>query len=222
MSTVVDINTKKFNAEFSEFVKDMGSKIRLCRPRMPETKGKDESANRFIAWLKPYKHEFEDENELIKIIETMRNQVNLEKNRTTMVEPILLFEKEKEYLRPLPCMRVLESYMENRLKIKVSEDFLIYFKGRRYSVPCKYINQYVVVEQIENKLHIYFNKELIMIHSIAKKDDENIIYDESHYIEGFRNILPYLSEEEIVRRAEENLEAFEDLHVATQEVIKQK
>lgn len=222
MSTVIDINTKKLNTEFSEFVKDMGSKIRLCRPRMPETKGKDESANRFIAWLKPYNHEFEDENELVKIIENMRDQVNLEKNQTTMVEPILLFEKEKEYLKPLPCMKVLESYKNNRIKVKVNEDFMIYFKGKRYSVPCKYINQYVAVEQIENKLQIYFNRELIMLHTIAEKNNKNIIYNESHYIEGFRNILPYLSDNEIERRAKENLEAFEDLHNATVDIIKQK
>ena len=50
--------------------------VKLCKPRFPETKGKDETVNKFMAWLIPYNHEFEDEEELIRIIKNIRDKVN--------------------------------------------------------------------------------------------------------------------------------------------------
>jgi transposase len=69
MSTVVDIKgiTKKVNKEFTGFARDMGTDVKLCGVRKPETKGKDETANKFMDWLIPYNHEFEDEEELLEI-----------------------------------------------------------------------------------------------------------------------------------------------------------
>lgn len=61
----------------------------------PETKGKDESCNRFMNWLYPYNCEFETENELIEIIKRINIKVNMEVNSTTNMPPIVLYEKEK-------------------------------------------------------------------------------------------------------------------------------
>jgi transposase len=212
MSTVVDINKRKVNSEFETFVKDMGSKVKLCKPHSPETKGKDESANRFIAWLLPYNEEFEDENELMEIIANIRDYVNLQKNQTTMIEPILLFNNEKEYLLPLPNKNVIDSYLKNRKKVTVSDDFLVYHKGNRYSVPPKYINQSVVLEQIENKLYIYSNKNIIMMHDIVENENKQIKYNPDHYIEGLKASMKYFTEDEIIKKAEKNLELFENLN----------
>lgn len=74
MSSIVDTKTKKFRKEFISFVKDMGTKAKKCKVRHPYTKGKDESANRFMSWLIPYNNEFEDEEELIKIIEEINKK----------------------------------------------------------------------------------------------------------------------------------------------------
>ena len=49
----------KTNAKFLEFAKDMGFKVRRCKVRKPQTKGKVETANKFIDWLIPYNYEFE-------------------------------------------------------------------------------------------------------------------------------------------------------------------
>lgn len=56
MRAVVDINEnkRKVTPEFNQFAKDMGTTVKLCKPRFPETKGKDETANKFMAWLIPY------------------------------------------------------------------------------------------------------------------------------------------------------------------------
>lgn len=204
MRSVVDITNgkRKVNFEFNQFAKDMGTTVSLCKSRSPETKGKDETANKFMAWLIPYNHEFEDEEELIKIIENIRNKVNATVNQTTNIPPVLLFEKEKEYLSPLPNNHVINSYLVNVEKSKVYTDSLIYYKGKRYSVNPKYINQFVQAKQVDNILYIYHNKQLIATHEINNKI---INYTKEHYSEGLKLAMPYKDDNEIEKYTEDNL-----------------
>ena len=103
----------------------MGFLIKLCQPRTPQTKGKDETANKFMAWLIPYNHEFENEDDLIRIINNIRDKVNSSIHQTTNMPPILLFEKEKEALLPLPKNNIMLSYLVDVQKTKVYHDSLI-------------------------------------------------------------------------------------------------
>lgn len=121
-----------FNHKIKQFEKDLGIKIRLCKTRSPETKGKVESANRFLSWLIPYDGKFKDESELIQIIEKINNKVNQENNKTTNMPGVVLFKKEKEYLNPLPNKVMLESYIES------VETKIVPYKGNGYSVPSKF------------------------------------------------------------------------------------
>lgn len=210
MRAVVDINNnqRKINPEFKQFAKDMGTNIKVCKPRMPETKGKDETCNKFMAWLIPYNHEFEDEKELIEIIKKIRNTVNATVNQTTNVPPILLYEKEKEHLSPLPNNKIMLSYLDGLEKSKVYNDSLIYYKGKRYSVNPQYIGQYVQAKQIDNILYIYHKKQLIATHEITEKI---INYNKEDYIAGLCSNLPYKSAEEIEKYTDENLKKFDKL-----------
>ena len=61
-----------------------------------------------MSWLIPYNHEFKNEQELIKIIEEINLKVNKQINSSTGVAPIMLFNKEKEYLKPLPNEEILK------------------------------------------------------------------------------------------------------------------
>ena len=108
-----------------------------------ETKGKDESCNRFMNWLYPYNNEFETEEDLIEIIKKLNIKINQEINQTTNMTPISLFGKEKEYLLSLPNKQVYEQYLDTMVPAKVSNGLLVYYKGAEYSVPAKYINQTV-------------------------------------------------------------------------------
>ena len=210
MRAIVDINgtKRKINPEFNQFAKDMGTDIKLCKPRSPETKGKDETANKFMSWLIPYNNEFENEEELIQIIENIRNKVNSTVHQTTNVPPILLFQKEKEYLLPLPSNKVMLSYLESMEKTKVYPDSLIYYKGKKYSVSPKYINQYVQVKQTDNILYIYHNKQLIATHEINLK---LINYAKEHYVEGLKITMPYREKSDIERYANDNLKRLDKL-----------
>ena len=107
---------------------DLGIRIHLCKVRSPETKGKVESSNRFIQWLEPYNEKFEDETELINIIRQIQIDCNTQSNQTTCIPPIKLFEKEKEYLLPLPSKVLIDTYVETVTTTLVPNTMLVNYK----------------------------------------------------------------------------------------------
>lgn len=208
MSSIVNTNKKEFLPEFKSFAKEIGFIPKKCKVKHPFTKGKDESCNRFMSWLIPYNGEFETEEELIKIIENINIKINRQKNETIGVPPIMLFQKEKEYLKPLPNDKILNSYLYDTVTSKVSKESLFYYKGSKYSVPIKFINHTLTLREENNKLYVYYNKELITIHQISEK---YINYKEEHYNEGFMNILKNKTQDEINEIARKNLELINKL-----------
>ena len=180
MTSVVDLNGnhRSVNPKMKAFADDFGFKIRLCKPRHSFTKGKVEASNKFVDWLLPYDGEFDTEDDLIKIIEKVNHKVNMYVNQATNVPPVLLFQKEKEYLQPLPRISIVESYMSTDRQAKVHKDSLFTYQGCRYSVPPKYIDRYVLIKQLGNALQVYYNTELITVHTIS---DKKISYQTEHY-----------------------------------------
>ena len=208
MSSIVDTKKKEFYTEFITFSKDIGFIPKKCKPRHAYTKGKDESCNRFLNWLIPYNGEFETEEELIKIINNINLKVNKQINETIGVSPIMLFQKEKEYLKPLPNDKILNSYLYDTQAVKVSNESLFYYKGSKYSVPIKFINCTLNLKEENNKLYIYYNKELITIHNIS---DKYINYKEEHYKEGMMAILKNKTQNEIDEISTKNLDLINKL-----------
>lgn len=208
MSSIVNQSEHEFTKEFKAFAKDMGFNEKKCRIRRPETKGKDESANRFMSWLYPYDGEFDTEEDLIKIVKKLNDQINNEVNQTTNIPPIVLFKTEKEYLQPLPKREILDKYLDTKIPAKVANTLLVNYKGAMYSVPKKYIGQTVKLTQIDNKLFIYYNKDLIAIHEIT---DQKINYLKEHYCEGLTNTLKGYDDKAIYEMAENNLKELERL-----------
>ena len=209
MSSIVNTHTHKFLNEFLIFTKDMQTTAHNCKPRHPYTKGKDESANRFMSWLIPYNHEFEDEKDLIRILSEITKKVNCKVNSTIGTSPIMLFKKEKDYLKPLPNEKILKEYLVDTIRLKVSNDSLFYYKGKRYSVPPKFINHTVDIQEENNKLYVYYSKELITIHDVSEK---NINYKDEHYIAGLKSVLVNREQAEIEKLAKENLERLKGLN----------
>lgn len=203
MSSIVDTNKLKFNNEFLVFAKDFGIKPNKCKVRHAFTKGKVEVRNKFIKWLIPYNHEFETEEDLIKIIEKINIEVNTRVNSTTNMKPILLYQKEKEYLHPLPNNQIINHYLNLCTSVKVQNTSLIYYKGNQYSVPLKYINHTVKIKEMDNKLYIYYNTDLITIH---EKSNKKINYNEEDYKSCLKASMPNKTEDEIDSLAKKNLE----------------
>ena len=203
MASIVHI-TGKYRRKLPKILqleKDLQTTIRFCRVKSPETKGKVESSNRFLAWLRPYDGEFEDEAELIQIIEQINRKVNQEINQTTHIPPCILFQKEKEYLTPLPNHVLLDSYVENVVIQTVPSTLLVRYQGSGYSVPRQFINKRVRLVPIENKLYIYYNTELIAIHALTNR---KFNYQSDHYQEALKEVIQN-DDVDVKRIAEENL-----------------
>ena len=207
MASVVDLKDgrRHINNQMKAFADDFHFKIRLAKPRHPYTKGKVETINKFLDWLLPYEGEFETEQELISILENINDRINKNVCQATNVPPLLLFQKEKEYLQSLPNQKVIESYLSHDRQIKVQKDSMINYKNSKYSVPPAYIGKTVWVRQTFDKLHIYYNTEEIAVHKISSK---KLNYDKEHYTELLSNILS--NKDDVSALAETNLKQMDD------------
>lgn len=217
MSSIVDTVKLEFYSEFKQFAKDFGINANKCKVRHAYTKGKVEVRNKFIKWLIPYNYEFETEEELIEIISKINIEVNNRINSTTQMKPILLYNKEKEYLNQLPSKEILEHYLNLETPVKVQNTSLFDYKGNKYSADPKFINKTLKVKEIDNKLYVYFNTNLIDIHDIT---NNKINYKQEHYIKGLKSSISSKSDEQIEVLAKKNLELFDALSQLKKEGIK--
>ena len=180
MSSVVNIkgNRAEVSPQMLHFAKDFNFKIKRCKARHSYTKGKVESANKFVEWVIPYEGEFETEEELIDIIQKINKKVVNQICQETGVPPILLLQKEKEYLQPLPSNDIIESYLPHDRQTTVRKDSMITYNKRKYSVPCEYIGKPVRMQVVDKELIIYYSTEIIARHMLSTK---RLNYSESHY-----------------------------------------
>lgn len=206
MSSIVNNNKNDFCSEFKTFMKDFNFDGKRCKIRSPNTKGKVEVRNKFIKWLIPFNNSFETENEIKELIEKITNKVNTKINSTTNAKPIMLYQKEKEYLKPLPNNKIIDEYLNLNIPVKVNTSSLIYYNGSQYSVPPKYINKTLKIKVDNNKLYIYDNTNLLQTHNLT---EQKINYNKNDYKTLLHNSMPYKSEEDIEILAQKNLELFE-------------
>ena len=171
MASVVDLkgNHRHINDKMRTFAKDFNFKIKLCKPRHAFTKGKVEALNKFLSWIYPYQGEFETEEELIAILQKISQKVCKRVCDETGVPPLLLFQKEKEYLQPLPSNEVVESYLPHDRQTTVRKDSMVTFNKCKYSVPPAYIGKPVRLQVTSDKLFIYYSTELIATHLLTSK-----------------------------------------------------
>ena len=205
MSAVVSVKngSRKIHPKIKSFFKDIDVKLELCNIRTPESKGKDESSNRFVNWIKAFDYKVKNETELVDIIENyITSECNNQINSRTKAPPALLFKEEKDYLRPIGNEMNLETYIQNRKRIKVPNTLLVSYKSSQYSVPCNYIGKYVDVISVGSELYIYHNHSLITVHTLTEKP---INYKEDHYTEGLSKRLKS-NVDEIEELAKKNLE----------------
>ena len=171
MSSIVDRDGNKRNIpnQVRAFAKDFNFKIKLCKPRHAFTKGKVESVNKFLAWILPYEGEFETEEELIAILAKINQKVNTYPCQETNMPPLLLFQKEKEYLQPIPKDEVIESYLSHDRQTTVRSDSLVTYMNSKYSVSPEYIGKPVRLLVNNDTLQIYCSTDLIATHVLSQK-----------------------------------------------------
>lgn len=174
MSTVVDraksnFRRVEFNHSFKHFADDAGFKPIACRPYRPQTKGKVEALAKLTSRLTPYNNEFDTFEDLEKVTKRVMHELNNEISQATYMKPVDMLITEKEHLRPHPPMDVLTSYLSRQKEYKVSKESMVNYHGQKYSVPIEYIGKTVTVEETEDAIQIYFNKDLIVCHALSAK-----------------------------------------------------
>ena len=179
MSTVAVVSKggKRPTNAIKELAKEFNFKVRLCGTRKPETKGTVEARNKVIDWIRAYEGEFETLEDLIGIVADINSQMNIIISRDTEMSPTALFYKEKEYLQPLPESSVMERFLCPN-KYRVSNEGLIRYAGRKYSVEAKLIGEEVTADILDDKLYIYYNGKLVTYHQLNEKP---VNYKPEHY-----------------------------------------
>ena len=180
MASIVDLKGRQrhINEKMRTFAKDFHFKIRLCKPKHAFTKGKVEVINKFISWVLPYEGEFETEEELIGILQKVNQKVNTYVCQETGVPPLLLFQKEKEFLQPLPNTKIVEAYLSHDRQTTVRKDSMVTYMNKKYSVPAAYIGRPVNLRVKLHMLEIYAGTDLIAKHELSNK---KLNYQEEHY-----------------------------------------
>ena len=174
------------------FAREAGFELRLCAPRSPQTKGKDESANRFLNRLLAYGGEFTGWSGLVEAVARVEAQANSEPNRTTGLPPDALFMREKESLRPIGNLRLLESMVGDVSVQTVPPTMLVRAAGREWSVPRRCIGRRVsVVAMPGGQVVVRMAGEEVAVHDAASGPSRPINYDPDHYgqaLEGKRGL----------------------------------
>ena len=208
MSAIVTVSEGKriIHPSIVQFFKDIEVKLSLCKARTPQTKGKDEVSNKYAQWLNSYDGKIKNKEHLLKLINKLNTDINNQKNTGTNYPPVLLFTKEKEYLRPLPNKELLDSYEEEMRSCKVPSTFLIEYKGAKYSVPPYLINKTIKYKEVNEMLFIYYKSDLVSVHDLNKSNKVN--YHEDHYKNGFLGKLK--NNDEIDELTKQNLAKFKN------------
>jgi transposase len=174
MKTVVDrskstFSSIEFNKIFKYFADDAGFKPIACRPYRPQTKGKVESLARLTNRLSVYNGEFENYDDLEIIVQNFMEEINNEVSQAISDTPLSRLNKELEYLKPLPPLDLLISYVSCEKEYKVSKESMVNYKGKKYSVPTKYIGSKVnVTETSDGNISIYYNQDFIVCHPLSQ------------------------------------------------------
>ena len=214
MSTVVDransrIGSVKLNTRFLQYSKDIGFTPITCRVYRPQTKGKVEALAKLVDRLKVYNHEFEDYEELEKIVKLFMQEINNEISQGTNMKPFEKFKKETKYLLPLPNQDILRNYRTSPKEYKVSKESMITYKGQKYSVPTNLIGNSVSVKETEEYIHIYYTTNLIAKH---KKSSKFLNYQKEHVVDILKSeALKGYSKDEIEVFIDEHLSDYDEL-----------
>ncbi|MCX4024613.1 IS21 family transposase [Endozoicomonas sp. SM1973] len=145
----------RFNPRFLDMASHYDFMPKACRPRRPQTKGKDE---RMVGYIK---HHFFQRYRQFDSLDHLNQQAQQwlqteadQRIHGTYKAPVMeRFHQEQTALIPLPMQRYDTSYRESRL---VNWDGYIDVSGNRYSVPDSEVGKQVIIRiSLDGELRIY-------------------------------------------------------------------
>ena len=119
--------------------------------------------------LAPYNYEFETLEDLEKIVKEVMEEINNDKSYATNEKPLVLLEKEKEYLLPLPNQELINNYFTKPISRIVTKESMVTYMNNKYSLNPKYIGKKVNLEVKNDTLTILYENEIIANHKIGTR-----------------------------------------------------
>ena len=142
------------------------------------------------------------QSELDEIVKTLMKEVNNE-DINFVEKPVDRLKEEQKYLSSMPSIDCISQYFHQNKGYKVSKESKITYKKHKYSVPIKYIGEYLTVKENEDILNIYYTTDLVVSHKISGK---YLNYKKEHVHEILRSdAMKNGSDEKIDKYIEENL-----------------
>lgn len=148
---------------YAEFAQGYGFIISPCPPRDPQKKGRVESGvkyvkNNFVP-LRYFRH-LVDANQQLKewILEKAGNRIH----GSTHEKPLILFQTEKLFLKPLPDNPPELAIWE---KVSLHGNCHVQFLRCYYSAPYQLVRQIVWLRASETTVRLYHDHKLIAVHS---------------------------------------------------------
>ena len=212
MAAVVSASSgrREKNGRVSRFAREAGFELQLCGTRTPQTKGKDESANRFLSRLLAYDGDFVGLEGLLEAVARIESRSNSEPNETTGLPPAALFLREKEHLRPIGNVALLESMVGDVTEQVVPPTMLVRAAGRQWSVPRWCIGRKArVVSMPGGQIRVTVAGGLVAVHD-ASRGSARINYTEDHYVEAMAG-KAWAPDADIREQARANLELLEGI-----------
>lgn len=191
----------KVNVRFQQFADDYGFEVRPCIAGHPQTKAKVEAPMKILDEIRAYNGKL-SYRELVGLVARINDRVNTQVSQGTGRIPLLYFHKEKAFLRSLPADAIRKPYQINTRTAKVNHSGMFSYKGCQYSVPPEYVGKMVSLQVYDGYIHVYYNTDLLAIHSVSMK---KLNYISDHYAAIARRSHVF-KEEHIKDRAKENLE----------------
>lgn len=207
----------RINPKFEQFANDYNFKIIPCVAGRPQTKAKVENPMRIIDEIMSYNGVVENLEELHEKLNLINNEANSRVCQSTGLPPILVYNKEKEHLLSLPQERISSYYKLKSTKVKVNSNALISYRKSMYSVPPQVIGKTVTIQIIDDKLHVYYNKNLLTVHDI--NTNKKIIYKKEHHSSIIRET--FTKDPEVEVHAIKHLKDLEAFNEQLSELTKQ-
>lgn len=192
------------------FAREAGFDLQLCKVGTPQTKGKDESANRFVNRLLAYDRDFTGLEGLLAAIANIEARSNSEPNETTGLPPLALFAREKEFLQPIGNAALLESMVGAVSEQVVPPTMLVRAAGASWSVPRSCIGKKARVTAMPGgQIRVTVAGELVAVHDCAAASGR-VNYTEGHYMEALEG-KKWAADADIAEQARRNLAMLDGL-----------
>jgi transposase len=168
-----------FHPAYLAFCRDWGVTPRACGPYRARTKGKTESAVKYVKYNALAQREFDNFAELEAHLDAWMSVADAREHGTTHEAPIVRFERDERHcLQPLPPRPLVLRHQ--LLQRRVSNDAFVDVDTVRYSVPYRLVRSQVDVRVGEELVEVFLGSQRVACHRRVVEPHARVV-EPSHF-----------------------------------------